>query len=124
MNTSLPNERITTKQIGDRAEEIVAEHLKNHGHNILGRNWKTKFCEIDIVSQKGDTLYFTEVKYRKTDGAGGGVAAVTSKKLKQMKFAAELYGMSHTVGSSNLRLAVADVTGLEYILNDWFEITD
>jgi ribonuclease HII len=123
VNTPSLNEAVTTKQIGDHAEEIVAKHLKKHGHNILERNWKTKVCEIDIVSHEGDTIYFTEVKYRKNAVAGGGVAAVTSKKLKQMKFAAELYGASHTIGSSNLRLAIADVAGTEYILNDWFEIT-
>ena len=123
LNKPLPNEAFTTKQIGDHAEEIVAKHLKKHGHKILERNWKTKVCEIDVVSQKGDTIYFTEVKYRKNATAGGGVAAVTSKKLKQMKFAAKLYGVSHTIGSLNLRLAVADVASTEYILNDWFEIT-
>jgi ribonuclease HII len=116
------NDNITTKQIGDYAEEIIASYLEDYGHAILERNWKTKFCEIDIVSQKGDTIYFTEVKYRKNSITGGGIAAITAKKLRQMKFAAELYGVSHKVGSSNLRLAVADISGEEYVMNDWFEI--
>jgi ribonuclease HII len=51
----------TTKQIGDSAEHAASEYLKSAGHTILERNWKTKFCEIDIVSQYEGTLYFSEV---------------------------------------------------------------
>jgi ribonuclease HII len=101
----------TTKQIGDTAEEVAARYLWQHGHNITARNWRTKFCEIDIVSQCGDTVYFTEVKYRKSDKAGGGLAAIAPKKQRQMKFAAELYAVKNNLKHTNLRLAAVDVTG-------------
>jgi len=114
---------VTTKQIGDRAEETIAEYLEKNGHEILERNWKTKFCEIDIVSQKGDTIYFTEVKYRKNDKAGGGIAAITPKKLRQMKFAAEYFALRNQLSEVNLRLAGADVAGQDYRLGQWFEIS-
>jgi len=79
------------KAIGDQAENAVSSWLKTRGFTITERNWKTKYCEIDIVAKKAGTLYFVEVKYRASAAQGGGVAAVTSKKLQQMKFAAELY---------------------------------
>ncbi len=101
---------ITTKTIGDRAENVVAEYLRREGHEILERNWRTKFCEIDIVSQLGGTVYFTEVKYRKNANQGGGMAAITAKKLRQMKFAAEYYALKHSQ-QSDLRLAAASVVG-------------
>jgi len=101
----------TTKQIGDEAETMVAMFLEKHGHSILARNWRTKFCEIDIVSKKGETIYFTEVKHRKTDIQGGGLGAVTPKKHRQMTFAAELYTAKHALKNSNLRLAVAATSG-------------
>ncbi|UTX51644.1 ribonuclease HII [Candidatus Saccharibacteria bacterium TM7i] len=82
---------VTTKQIGDAAENVVVDHLKDLGHTIIERNWRTRFCEIDIISEQDGKLYFTEVKYRKNDDFGGSVAAITPKKLQQMKFAAELY---------------------------------
>lgn len=112
---------MTTKQIGDRAEEVVAKKLQKNGHTILERNWKTKFCEIDIVTRKNNTIYFTEVKYRRNNTAGGGMAAITPKKLKQMKFAAELYDLRHRSSVSDLRLAVAEVYGEGYVVNNWFE---
>jgi len=73
---------MTTKSIGDDAENIAEKHLKSLGHEILDRNWKTKFCEIDIVSKSGDVVFFTEVKYRKKADQGGGLAAITPKKLR------------------------------------------
>lgn len=113
----------TTKQIGDRAEMVVREYLKKHGHKILEHNAKTKYYEIDIISQENDTLYFTEVKYRKNAEHGAPIEAVTSKKLKQMKFAAECYLKTHSVHKgAECVLAVAAVSGSDYKIEDWFTI--
>jgi len=103
--------KLTSKQIGDTAENVASEYLVRKGHRILDRNWKTKYCEIDIVSQKKDTVYFTEVKYRKKPDQGGGLAVITPKKLRQMKFAAEFYTLSNHLSELNLRLAVMSLSG-------------
>lgn len=102
---------ITTKQIGDSGEIEVVNYLIRHGHEVLERNWKTKFCEIDIISKHGDTIFFTEVKYRKNANQGGGLVAITDKKQRQMKFAAEYYVVKYRLNELNLRLAAASVTG-------------
>ncbi len=112
----------TTKRVGDTAETEAANYLKRQGHDILSRNWRTKFCEIDIVSRHHDTIYFTEVKYRKTDRQGGGLAAITAKKQRQMKFAAEYYAVKHKVTDSNLRLAAADVTGRPPMVKNFLKL--
>ena len=82
---------MTTRQIGDKGERAAADWLAANGHEIIARNWRTRYCEIDIVSVKGEALYFTEVKYRKNDDFGDGLAAITAKKQRQMRFAAELF---------------------------------
>ncbi len=82
---------MTTRQIGDKGEQAAADWLTADGHEIVARNWRTRYCEIDIVSVKGEMLYFTEVKYRKNDDFGDGLAAITAKKQRQMRFAAELF---------------------------------
>ena len=112
----------TTKQLGDKAEDVVAAHLQKENHHILERNWKTKFCEIDIVSQRNGVIYFTEVKYRKSAQQGGGLAAITPKKLRQMKFAAEYFALKYRHDEKNLRLAAADVSGNDFRLDSWFEV--
>lgn len=82
---------MTTRQIGDKGEQAAADWMMARGHEIVARNWRTRYCEIDIVSVKGEVLYFTEVKYRKNDDFGDGLAAITTKKQRQMRFAAELF---------------------------------
>ena len=82
---------MTTRQIGDKGEQAAADWLTARGHEIVAQNWRTRYCEIDIVSVKGEVLYFTEVKYRKNDDFGDGLAAITAKKQRQMRFAAELF---------------------------------
>lgn len=99
----------TTRAVGDASESVVAEFLVSKGHEILARNWRTKWCEIDIVSKLHDTLYFTEVKHRTRDTSGDGFAAITPRKQQQMTFAAEVYA-SHYPGY-NLMLAAAMTEG-------------
>lgn len=112
----------TTKKIGDRAEDEAANYLVRGGHEILKRNWKTKYCEIDIVSVKGDTLYFTEVKYRKSPDQGGGMAAITAKKLNQMKFAANYFVQAQKVANTDLLLAVISMTGTPPEVEEFIEL--
>ncbi|MDR0957373.1 MAG: YraN family protein [Candidatus Nomurabacteria bacterium] len=37
---------------GHLAENVATEFLKQQGHQIIAQNWKTKYCEIDIISVK------------------------------------------------------------------------
>ena len=92
------------------------------GHKIVEQNFKTKFCEIDIVSVLDDMIYFTEVKYRKNDSHGGGLYAVDKKKLQKMKFAVEVFlKMKKEYAGFSPILAVADVDG-EYLVREWFTL--
>ena len=93
--TSGVKKSATTRQIGDKGEQAAADWLAADGHEIIVRNWRTRYCEIDIVSMREDVLYFTEVKYRKNDDFGDGLAAITAKKQRQMRFAAELFIAKH-----------------------------
>lgn len=77
--------------IGRIAEGVAADYLTRQGYKIVARNWRNKFCEIDIIAQKDGATYFVEVKYRKNNRHGDGIAAITPKKLEQMKFAAQIY---------------------------------
>jgi len=76
---------------GRAAEDAAAEYLKKHGYMILDLNWRTRYCEIDIVAQQKKTIYFVEVKYRENDAHGSGLEYITEKKLQQMRFAAEMW---------------------------------
>ena len=109
-----------TTSIGVKGEEAVSEYLVRQGHRIVARNFRTYFYEIDIVSVKDEILYFTEVKTRKNDYAGGGIAAINSDKLRRMRYAAESY-MKYRGLNVDARLAVASVNR-DYEVEDWFAI--
>jgi ribonuclease HII len=80
-----------SRELGYAAEDVAATFLKKQGHKIIVRNFKTRLYEIDIISLKQKTLYFTEVKFREKADFGDGLAAITPKKLAQMRRAAELF---------------------------------
>jgi len=104
--------KITAKKIGDVAENVVASELESRGHEIVARNWRTKFCEIDIVSLLDGTIYFTEVKYRKNADYGDGLEAITKKKKRQIKFAAEMFLNKYQQFSEyKVSLLAVDVSG-------------
>jgi ribonuclease HII len=110
-----------SRVIGNESEEAAAQELVQRGHELLERNWRTKWCEIDIVSQRKGILYFTEVKHRKTDTAGGGIAAITPKKQRQMEFAARLYAASF--GDADLRLVVIVTTNEPPLVIEYLELS-
>ena len=82
---------MTTFDVGRRAEAVAAAYLTRQGCDVLAQNWRTRWCEIDIVACRGQTVYFCEVKYRRRSTWGAGLDYVTPKKLQQMRFAAELW---------------------------------
>ena len=104
----------STKARGDKGEDAVCKYLIESGHEIVARNWKNKYCEIDIVSKFNGVLCFTEVKYRK---AGAGLDAIDKKKLEKMRFAAEFYLAKNGGGAAIL--AAAEVSGKDYEVTDF-----
>ena len=96
---------IATITIGDKAEVVAAEYLAARGHEIIAHNGKTKFCEIDIISRYNDVQYFVEVKYRKAAGNAVAWGAISPKKQRQMRFAAEFYALKNKANNIDMRLA-------------------
>lgn len=80
---------MTSVERGQKAEKIVAAYLERYGCTIIARNWRTRMCEIDIVAEREGIIYFCEVKYRTHNKQGSGIEYITTKKLAQMRFAAE-----------------------------------
>ncbi len=79
---------MTTTDISRRAEAAAKVYLEMRGYRIIEQNWRQPRYEIDIVAEKDGVIYFVEVKYRFSDGQGGGLEAITPTKLKQMQRAA------------------------------------
>ncbi len=86
---------MTNYQSGHDAEKRAAKWLIAQKFKIIELNWRTRHCEVDIVAQRKKTLYFIEVKSRKSRTWGSGLDYITPKKLRQMHFAAEMWLSEH-----------------------------
>ena len=51
---------------GRRGEELAAAHFERLGFEVLARNHRTRFGELDLVAYDGQTLVFAEVKTRRS----------------------------------------------------------
>ena len=53
------------QRLGRLGEQLAAEHLVRRGFQIVERNYRTRWGELDIVAFDGRTLAFCEVKTRR-----------------------------------------------------------
>ena len=56
--------------LGQAAERLAAEHLQRLGYDIVARNHRTRYGELDIVAadDRAGALVFVEVKARRGSG--------------------------------------------------------
>ena len=117
-------QKTATKQLGDRGEQVAVDFLVAAGHEIVARNYKTKLFEVDIISRKNETLYFTEVKYRSDHDFGEALDFIDKKKQQKMRLAVEGFMATHPeYADFRPTLAVAAV-GKDFCLEEWFELSE
>ncbi len=96
-------------ETGRIAESLVAKILRDQGHKVIDQNWRTRWCEIDIVSTNKKVAYFTEVKFRSSSSFGAGYDYILDKKLKQLQFAAQFWlAKKKWSGDAILQIASVD----------------
>ena len=115
---------VQTTDIGNRAETAACRYLEAQGFRILDRNWKLhKVCEIDIIADRGGTLYFVEVKYRRTTTAGSGLEYITPDKLRRMRIAAIRWASEHR-RYGGYELAAIEVGGPQFTVETFVDSID
>lgn len=68
--------------IGEFGEDLATEYLMQQGFEILERNWRHRYWELDLICKEGNTTVFVEVKTRKSTKYGHPEEGLTKKKLK------------------------------------------
>ncbi len=79
---------VQRQRIGRAAEELVATRLAGAGWEIVERNARTRFGELDIVARDGSTLVFVEVKAGREGSAYGPerpILAIDQRKQRQVR---------------------------------------
>jgi putative endonuclease len=85
------------QRIGKWGEETAAAYLTERGYEIISRNARTPYGEIDIVAKHGDILIFVEVKTRTSDSMGLPEESITPRKRQHMISAAEHYAAEQEI---------------------------
>lgn len=76
-------------ELGNEGEKLAQDWLKEKGYEILHRNWRHSYYEIDIIALKGKTLRIIEIKTRKYPCLGHPEESVTRRKFKNLQKAAD-----------------------------------
>jgi putative endonuclease len=71
-------------RLGVIGEQLAVEHLVRQGFQIVERNYRTRWGELDIVAFDGQTLAFCAVKTRRLP-RGGGSPFDALRALKQAR---------------------------------------
>jgi putative endonuclease len=79
------------RTLGATGEALAATHLQRLGHEVLARNHRTRFGELDIVSRAGTTLVFVEVKTRRRSQGGSPWDGLHERKRAQVRRMAVAY---------------------------------
>lgn len=80
------------RELGNLGERLAMDFLIDHGYEVLERQWRCVFGEIDLIclDQNGEVV-FVEVKTRESLESGYPEDSVTPKKRKSMEASGEWF---------------------------------
>jgi putative endonuclease len=104
-----PPRRPLHLRIGARGEETACAHLEGLGYQILARNYRCRYGEIDIVAADGEVLVFVEVKTRSPSAYGPARDAVTAAKRRKLARSASHYMLAHREQECAYRADIVEV---------------
>jgi putative endonuclease len=106
------------QDLGRWGESVAADYLSSQGYEIINRNVRTPYGEIDLITQQrtGDqstfplvVTVFVEVKTRSSKLFGSPEEAISRRKQNHMLSAAQSYLQQHSEVAGNWRIDVISV---------------
>lgn len=108
------------KNKGKKAEDYACNYLENKGYEIIDRNYREAFGEIDIICLKKDYIVFVEVKARYDDSFGAPSDYVTQAKIKKIRMTTDSYIQKHEEYENlQIRFDVIEIYLSDYSLNHY-----
>ena len=85
------------QKVGKWGEETAVTFLIQRGYEILARNARTPYGEIDVIARQKDTIIFVEVKTLSSSINFFPEQNVTSRKREHMLACAECYAAENAI---------------------------
>jgi putative endonuclease len=100
------------QRVGKWGEQAAADYLTAQGYEIMARNVRTPYGEIDLIAHKDDFTIFVEVKARTSSSLGPPEIAVTPRKRQHMVDCAEHYAQQNEIDHWQIDvIAVEEIAG-------------
>lgn len=106
--------RENLRKVGNEGEAIACRYLERSGFEILFRNWTARSAEIDVVARDCEgTIWFFEVKFRRSRSAGCAAEAFTPKKRRDFFRAVSLCCAKYRWHADSVRTGLVAVDGAD-----------
>ena len=105
---------MSTAETGAWGENTAVKFLEKNGYEIIARNFRARFGEIDIIAWHakphfGKTLCFVEVKTRSGE-KGSAERATDWKKQKRIQMTAKSYCQKYKIQIANTPIQFEQVS--------------
>lgn len=77
------------QELGALGEELAAQFLVKHGYELLARNLKSRYGEIDLLARQAKVLVIVEVKTKSNLNYGQAVEMITAHKYAKLRLLAQ-----------------------------------
>ncbi len=82
-------------KLGANAESTAARYLVQQGLKLRACNYRSRWGEIDLVMNDGDTVVFVEVRYRSRNDFGSAAETIDYYKQRRITRTAQCYSQEH-----------------------------
>ncbi|MCL2063727.1 MAG: YraN family protein [Candidatus Cloacimonetes bacterium] len=84
MSMETTSMRHKKRELGKNGEDYCVQQLEREGYEVLERNYRSRYGEIDIIARDGIFLVFIEVKTRTNDSVDKAKIDITYSKQKKI----------------------------------------
>ncbi|MBI2872771.1 MAG: YraN family protein [Chloroflexi bacterium] len=96
-------------RLGTRGERAAERYLASLGYEIVERNYRCPWGEVDLVTRDGPSLVFVEVRTRRSHTFGSAEESVTRAKAKRIMATAATYLQEHGMDGEPWRIDLVAV---------------
>ena len=94
----------TRKELGAIGERLAARYLISKGYEILERNWRSGYQEIDLIVMKNSVVVFCEIKTRVSMEFAAAATILKTKQWHGLKKALATYAWQKKINLEHTRL--------------------
>ncbi len=107
----MKNMETSNLTVGRFGEGIARQYLEKKGYKTIEQNYRTRYCEIDLIVSDKTTLVFVEVRTKKNELFGSPEDTLNKKKLNKLRKGSVWYVYKEKHGKTYRIDAVCIVLG-------------